>query len=163
MFGLLVGNASLAAESAPHPDLVGLLACKKSIADWGQLVTAASEPATVKKWGWREKAVGSGQLKLFELRKPIVLWGEKTSKIAISGSGVVALLKKHTVEQLVDELHLQPVWLGPNTRIFGKTVTSTSERSGDTSIASKISLSVSTSPEFPGLVLAGCSYSVEVQ
>jgi hypothetical protein len=160
---VLVAEAGRAAESAPPPDLPGLLACKKSMKDWGQLGAAYREPANLARWGWQETKVGSGFLQVFELRKPIGVFGEKASKIAFSGTSVVALLKRRTLEQLVDELHLTPAGNGPTTRIFGKVVSSTTEKSGDTTITTQISLTVSTSPQYPGVVLAGCSYSVEVQ
>lgn len=163
MLPLLAVPPVQAATPAAAPDLAGILTCKKTAADWTAFATAYSDPANPKAWGWRPAKVGTGMLQVFELRKPIVVFGEKTSKIAFSGSGAVALLKGKSLERLASELQLEPVHRGGTTQIFGKQVASTTETEGDTTITTKISLSASRSAEYPGFVLAGCSYSVDVQ
>jgi DNA-binding XRE family transcriptional regulator len=144
LFGSSIGKAA----SVAPPDLAGLIACKKDIKDWTRF-GMAYDPANTRAWGWRESKVGTGFLQVFELRKPIEVFGEKTSTIALSGTSVVALLKGKSLEQLVTALKLEPAFEGSTTRIFTRKISSTT------------ALSVSTSAAYPGFVLAGCSYQVE--
>jgi hypothetical protein len=144
----------------PQPRLADLISCRGTMQDWRDLAGAYHDPAIQASWGWRAVKVGDGLLEAIALRDPIVVFGEKVARVAFSGSGVVALLQHKTLQALVKELKLEPVVQGQAARIFGKTVQSTTEKLGDGTLKTTISLSVSTSESYPGLVLAGCSYEV---
>jgi hypothetical protein len=146
--------------SPPKPALADLLACHATMKDWFAFAMAYQEPGAVEAWGWKSAKVGDGFLQVFVLREPLKVFSERISRIAFSGSGVVALLEHKTLQQLARDLKLEPVSNSPSTQIFAKTLQSETVRSGDMTTTTRISLSASTSASYPGVVLAGCSYEV---
>jgi hypothetical protein len=168
-FGFLLSDSAATAETPPTPatnwpqDLVGLITCRKTTKDWVRMATAYAEPGVIESWGWQENHAKAGMLQTFTLREPIAVFGEKTSQIGFSGTGIVALLKNKTLAQMISDLHLEPFWTGTKTKIYGRVLQSKTEKAGDVTIERKISLTASTSPDFPGVVLAGCSYEIDVR
>ena len=152
-----------AVAKVPQPDLAGMIACKKSIEDWQAFGRAFLEPQAIESWGWHESQSDNGFLKTFTLDKPIVVFGERVSQIAFSGSGVVAFLKSKLLAQLVRELKLDPIHQGPTVKLFGRLLQTNYEKAGSSTLSTKISLTASTSPNYPGFVLAGCSYEFNVE
>jgi hypothetical protein len=161
--GAGAGPAAAKKNGPAAPDLRGLITCDRTNADWMAFATAYGQPGAAAAWGWRKTPLGTGLLEAYALKEPVSVFGEKVTKIAFSGSGVVAVLAEGALPRLVRELKLQPFVNGATAKVFGHEVRSTVDKAGDTTIVAKVSLSASTSADYPGVVLAGCSYTVEVR
>ena len=160
LFVAILAAAEPAAKPKPlpaAPDLRALIACEKTIQDWMSLARSYSDPAARTSWGWRAAKLGSGMLTSYTLSQPLSVFGTRTSQIAFSGSSVVAVLRDRKLESLVREFKLEPTYEGVTTKIFGRVVRA------DAAARSKISLTVASSVDYPGAVLAGCSYEVDVE
>jgi len=144
-------------------DLAGLIACQKSMDDWSDLVSSYLDPGQIERWGWRKIESGSGFLSVFELPRSIYVFGQRTSQVAFSASGIVALLPEASWSAVLDLLKLDPISVGPTTKLYGRAVWADTHSSGSFTIVQKISYSVSTSDAYPGVVLAGCSYAREMR
>jgi hypothetical protein len=157
-------DAPASGDQTKAPDLVRLLTCAAPMKEYqGFAMAFAEHPDRAQSWGWKEAANQKGLLKIYSLASPISVFGVKTARIGFSGSSIVALVATPAPE-LAKKLGLEPVVRGPTTTIFGKTVHASKEvdKASGISISEKISLSVSTSPDFAGVTLAGCSYELAV-
>jgi hypothetical protein len=157
-------SASGVAQPVPAgPPLAAFIGCEKSLGDWMDFALSYAEPGNFARWGWNQVDVGTGLLTVFELSEPISVFGERTSRIAFSGSGVVAFLASDSWERLVAQLRLEPYLVGSSSKIFSREVVASSEQVGDQVFVKKISLSLSKSKDYPDAVLAGCSYVLDVR
>lgn len=91
------------------------------------------------------------------------MFGQRTSRVAFSASGIVALLPAASWSALLDLLKLDPISVGPATKLYGRQVWADTYTSPSFTVVQKISYSVSTSDAYPGVVLAGCSYVREMR
>jgi hypothetical protein len=146
----------------PPPDLVRLVTCGGTMKDYGAFALKFSDELA-RAWGWKAAPSTDSLLKVYTLPNPLTVFGEKATRLALSGSGVVALLSV-PVRDLARRLGLRPIAESGATLIFGKTVHEAREtdKASGTTISEKISLSVSTSDSFAGTTLAGCSYVLDV-
>lgn len=155
-----------AAHPSPGLDVVDMITCKVPIEAYTAMtMELATHPEKTKAWGWKaDPDTGGVFLKTYRLPQPITIYGETTSRIGFSGSSIVALLKATKARDLAKRLVLTAVIDREPLLIFGKTLRSTDEKlpSGEHSLTKKVDLTVSSSPDFPGLTLAGCSYSVDL-
>jgi hypothetical protein len=150
------------AKGQRSPDLVPLITCTaESKQARGFMMELAGDTGLPKSWGWRETASGTSFLKVYTLPSPITVFGQKTSRIAFSASGIMALVGA-PVRQLAGKLGLKLVTDSGSTLIFGKTVRQSRETLEGSTIVETVSLNVSTS-EVVGATLAGCSYALDVQ
>jgi hypothetical protein len=150
------------AKSQRPPDLVPLITCAADTKQArGLMMELGTDAGLAKSWGWRETASGTPFLKVYTLPSPIVVFGQKTARIAFSASGIVALVGA-PVRQLAGKLGLKVVTDSGGTLIFGKTVRQSRETLEGSTIVETVSLNVSTS-EAVGATLAGCSYALDVQ
>ena len=136
--------------------MAAFITCQKTLADLGMEYYQSGKIAA---WGWRALPTAS-MMTAFELKEPIEVFGERTSQIAFSGSGVVALLKEESLPRIVRELHLRLVTNRPTIKVYSGVLTS----NGDApTIATYISYSASVADSFPGKALVGCVYGVDVR
>jgi hypothetical protein len=146
------------------PDLVKLITCGAPMKEYQAFAQDfAQHPERSGSWGWKEVAPAKGLLKVYSLATPISVFGATATRIAFSGSSIVAFVAR-PAPALAKKLGLEPVFRGPTSAIFGKTVHASQEvdKASGMTISEKISLSVSTSPDFAGVTLAGCSYALDV-
>jgi hypothetical protein len=158
------GPAKPALAEAP-PDLVRLITCGAKVPEYNAFaLDFSSHPERAVKWGWRKATTKSGFLEAYTLSSPITIFGQKTSRIAFSGSGIVAMLDI-PVHELGKKLGLHVVVDNGSTVVLGKTVHASRETDKDsgTTFAETISLNVSTSSDVGGVTLAGCSYVIDVR
>lgn len=87
----------------------------------------------------------------------------RTSQVAFSASGIVALLPEASWSAVLDLLKLDPIAVGPTTKLYGRALWADTYTSPSFTIVQKISYSVSTSDAYPRVVLAGCSYARETR
>jgi hypothetical protein len=131
--------------------------------DWSDLVSRYLEPGQIERWGWRKIESGSGFLSVFQLPQSIDVFGQRTSQVAFSASGIVALLPAASWSTLLELLKLDPISVGPTMKLYGRAVGADTYTSSTFTVVQKISYSVSTSDAYPGVVLAGCSYAREMR
>jgi len=155
--------SEVAAPASAESALPAFIACEKSLADWSEFGQSYATPGNIERWGWSEVDAGGGLLTVFQLSEPVSVFGERTSRIAFSGSGVVALLRSDSWERLVATLRVEPSWIGATSKIFSRDISSSREQVGDQIVVKKISLSLSKSAAYPDAVLAGCSYVIELR
>lgn len=152
-----------AATAAQGPDIVRFIECRATAQEYNAFAFEfADNEKTARKWGWKKVRKGNGMLSVYALSKPISVYGERTSRIAFSGTGIVALLPDRA-STLVQRLELTPLHEGADAKLYGKTIASSKETVGDQVIKSQTQISVSTSAAYPDATLVGCSYSVTVE
>jgi hypothetical protein len=159
-----VASKVVAAPAAPsheeaRPDLPKLIECRGSMANYMGLAAALGPDMKGTSLGWRPIESGNPFLTEFELPKPIKVFGVATRRIALGGSGVLAILDKVKPEALATKLGLQPVNLGAGRSILAKVV----EQKDDDVASTIIRLNVSMVDSHPGKVLAGCEYRVTIK
>lgn len=146
------------------PDIVKFIQCKATAQEYNAFAFEfADDEKKAKQWGWKKGKARRGMLSVYTLSKPITVYGERTSRIAFSGTGIVALLAASRAPALVQELGLAPVHQGSEAKVYGKTISSSKEKVGDQLITSLRQVSLSTSTAYPDATLVGCSYQVSFE
>jgi hypothetical protein len=159
-FGL-PGIASAQSDN-PAADLPGLIECRTDAKAWGALAfSLMGDPGTAEALGWKERASDNPFLKEFDLPSAIGVFGRSTRRIAITGTGPLAVLDGVAPDVLAAELGITPTISTPGKFLGEKLVVESSEEGEGARFHTRIALNVSTVDTHPGLVLAGCSYIVE--
>lgn len=156
--------AGAAGARGRAPDLESFIACRASAQAYNAFaLDFASHAERAREWGWKKVKIEGALLDVYELGRPITVHGHETTRVAFSGSGVVALLAKPAAAELARTLGLSAVHRGPTSEVWGKLVRSDVDRAGSVSVKTRVEISVSSSESFPGVTLAGCSYTTEVE
>ena len=151
-------------EVLESPDIVRFIQCKATAQEYNAFTFEfADDEKKAKQWGWKKAKAGKGMLSVYTLAKPINVYGERTARIAFSGSGIVAFLAAGRAPALIQELGLAPVHQGSEAKVYGKTISSNKEKVGGQLITSLTQVSLSTSTAYPDATLVGCSYSVNFE
>ncbi|MDX2023208.1 MAG: hypothetical protein SF187_23445 [Deltaproteobacteria bacterium] len=153
-----------AVNATDGPDIVKFIQCKATAQEYNAFAFEfADNEKKAKQWGWKKAKAGKGMLSVYTLAKPINVYGERTARIAFSGSGIVAFLAAGRAPALVQELGLAPIHQGSQAKVYGKTISFSKEKVGDQLITSLTQVSVSTSAAYQNATLVGCSYSVNFE
>jgi hypothetical protein len=102
-------------------------------------------------------------LKEYRLDKPITVFGRTTSRVAFNSSGPLAILDEADPHPLAKQLEIVPAIDTPDKFLGERVVAESTEKVGESSFGTRITLNVSTVTTHPGKVLAGCSYRLEVE
>lgn len=174
--GLLAATLACAAAPATAQDdeldpasvdLAKLIACGSydvphynAVAFW----LAGTDGAEARRrFGLTEVKSANFLLKEYRLAKPIEVFGRQTSLIAFNASGPMAVLDEADPHPLARQLRISPAIDAPGKYLGERVIAEKSEKIDDTTIATRITLNVSTVTSHPGKTLAGCSYRIDVQ
>lgn len=171
-FVLLALASALPAAAAPAPapasapaiDLPALLECRQRVADFAALGPLLADPLKAVAQGWRPLPQSNLFMSEYELVRPIQVFGHSTTRIAVAGASVMAILDLADPRPLATQLQLEAAVDTPEKAMFGREVVSrdvTDPKTGEPMIESII-LSLSTVKSHPGKTLAGCSYSLDL-
>ena len=145
----------------PAADLPGLIECRTDAKAWGALAfSLMGDPGTAEALGWKERASDNPFLKEFDLPSQIRVFGRSTSRVAMTGTGPLAVLDDIAPDTLVAELGITPTISTPE-KFSARSWSSKVRKRAREHAYTRITLIVSTVDTHPGLVLAGCSYIVE--
>lgn len=167
----LILTAALVAASeaqAAEDRLADLIACKSGMADYNALaqeITGDDRSAALKRLGLKPVKSSNPFLAEYRLQAPIAVFGRTTSRIAFNSAGVFALLDEADPHPLARELGITPDLDTPSKFLGEKLVREDEETlpGDETTLASRVTLNVSTVASHPGMVLAGCGYRLEVE
>jgi hypothetical protein len=144
------------------PDLSGLIECRADTRAWGALAfSLMGDPGAAEALGWKERASDNPFLKEFDLPSQIGVFGRSTSRVAITGTGPMAVLDGVAPDMLAAELGVTPTISTAGKFLGEKLVVESSQEGEGARFHTRITLNVSTVDTHPGVVLAGCSYIVE--
>lgn len=145
-------------------DLPALVECRVDVPAYTSFAFwLAGEPDAAGKLGWRAIDSGNPFLSQYEMDKPLTAFGLETKTIVFTSSGPMAVLDGVTVSELAKKLGIEPT-LSTSQKFLGeKVVSEKTETAESVTLATRISLNVSTVETHPGKVLAGCSYVLEVK
>jgi hypothetical protein len=148
---------------ASRIDLVALIECRQTLADFHYLAPALADPLQAVALGWRPLPQANLFMTEFVLNKPVSVFGHSTDHIAFTGDSIIALLDLPDPRPLAKQLELETAIDTPAKAMFGKEVSSIEERdqaTGTVYIKSAV-LNVSNVASHPGKTLVGCSYSLD--
>ncbi|MBB6465915.1 hypothetical protein HNQ96_001773 [Aminobacter lissarensis] len=165
-FGLLAAALPAAAQEFDPAtlDLPALVECRTDAPAYTSFALwLAGEPDAASTLGWRAVDSGNPFLSQYELVKPLAAFGMKTSTIVFTSSGPMAVLDGLSAPDLAKKLGIAPMLATPQKFLGEKVVSEKTETSESVTLATRISLNVSTVETHPGKVLAGCSYVLEIK
>ena len=101
----------------------------------------------------------------YRLATPLTLLGRTTDRVAFNNSGLMAVFPEVAPQALAKELGITPVIDAPGKYLGERTVIEAPFDAGSSIFQGKstISLNVSTVTSHPGMVLAGCSYRIDIK
>lgn len=164
--------AAFAADDAPVADaarlaspagLSALIACDGHPDDLLAIAPAVGDPLKAVAFGWRSLPAANMFMSEFELNAPVQVFGRSSTRIAFSGTAVMAVLDEADPHPLAKQLKLETAIDTPQKAMFGREVRSVDvvdRKTGAPRIESAV-LTVSTVATHPGKVLAGCSYGLD--
>lgn len=164
--------AAFAADDAPMADagrlaspagLSALIACDGHPDDLLAIAPAVGDPLKAVAFGWRPLPAANMFMSEFELNAPVQVFGRSSTRIAFSGTAVMAVLDEADPHPLAKQLQLETAIDTPQKAMFGREVRSVDvvdRITGAPRIESAV-LTVSTVATHPGKVLAGCSYGLD--
>ena len=149
-------------------DLAKLIECQtydvpsyNGFAFW--LAGADSAADAQERLGLTEVGSANFMLKEYRLAAPITVFGRTTSRVAFTSSGPLAILDEADPHPLARQLEIVPAIDVPGKFLGERVIAETSEKVGDNTFSTRITLNVSTVTSHPGQVLAGCSYRLDVE
>ncbi len=148
------------------PDLAAIIGCEADIPTYSALVFHLSmEPDAVDTLGWTELESGNPFLRQFDLLRPIEVFGHSASQIVFSAAGPLAILHGVDATTLAASLGAEPAPAAPGQFLAEKVIFEEVEEDEDAGMTfdTRIALNVSTVDTHPGVVLAGCSYRIEIR
>lgn len=113
--------------------------------------------------GLTEVESANFMLKEYRLAAPITVFGHTTRRVAFNSSGPLAILDEADPHPLARQLEIVPAIDTPAKFLGERVIAETTEKVGDSTFGTRITLNVSTVTTHPGKVLAGCSYRLEVE
>jgi hypothetical protein len=148
-------------------DLVKLIECQTydvpSYNGIGFWLVGDDGAAARKHLGLTEVESANFMLKEYRLATPITVFGRTTSRIAFNSSGPLAILDEADPHPLARQLEIVPAIDAAGKYLGDRVIAQTTEKVGDSTFSTQITLNVSTVTTHPGKVLAGCSYRIEVE
>jgi hypothetical protein len=157
---LASGVAPAAAKDKQGPDLAKIIECRANMTEYHDLGTALGADLKGTELGWKRlERQPNPFVTEFQLPRSVKVFGHSTKRIALTGSGVLAILDDVKAEALAAQLRLEPVAVAPGRSILARIV----KQDADAVASTTIRLNVSTIDSHPGKVLAGCEYQVSVK
>ena len=160
----LVSGAAPAAgkdkQGPDAPDLAKIIECRASMTEYHDLGMKLGADLKGTELGWKRiEGQPNPFLTEFQLPRSVKVFGHSTKRVALTGSGVLAILDGVKTEALATQLRLEPVAVAPGRSILARIV----KQDTDNVASTTIRLNVSTIDSHPGKVLAGCEYQVSVK
>jgi hypothetical protein len=157
MVAVLVSGAE---KDKQGPDLAKIIECRANMKEYHDLGAKLGDDLTGTELGWKRlDRQPNPFLTEFQLPKSVQVFGHSTKRIALTGSGVLAIFDNVKAEALAAQLRLEPVVVAPGRSILARIV----KQDADDVASTTIRLNVSTVESHPGKVLAGCEYQVDVK
>jgi hypothetical protein len=169
MIRLLVGMLCLLAGPAwaqDGYDLSDLLECRVGQGEYGMMASAiAADPNTAADYGLKAVPLANPLLLEFETNAPIAAFGMETSRVAFASSGLLGLFQGADVRELASKFGVTATVDSGEKFLGEKMVSETMEDDADLKMRfrTRIALNISTVDTHPGIVLAGCTYSVTTE
>ncbi|WP_245331056.1 hypothetical protein [Mesorhizobium sophorae] len=162
---LLLAAPAMAEDFDPASlDLTALIECRADVPAYnGFALWLAGEPGAAGKLGWKEVATSNPFLVQYELPGKIRVSGRETGSIVFTATGPMAVLDGIAAPDLAKEFNVTPTISTPDKFLGEAVVTETTEDAGGVSLATRITLNVSTVESHPGKTAAGCSYALDVK
>jgi hypothetical protein len=153
---LAVSPASAAA------DVADLIECRSDLPSFQAFAEAAISGSPPD--GWSRIEGPNSLLIEFRLARPITVFGHATSHLAFASSGLLALIEGVEPTAIATALGVSNSVSHP-AKFLGERVISRKEEDKDLSsrFTTIVALNVSTLDTHPDVVLAGCSYRVDVE
>ena len=165
--GFLLANLAVAKADDYEPasvDLAALIECKADVPTYnGFALWLAGEPGAAEKLGWKEVASGNPFLQQYRLPTPVHVFGRETGSIAFTATGPMAVLDGIAAPDLARELNVPATVSTPDKFLGEKVLVESTEDTGGVSLATRITLNISTVESHLGKTLAGCSYALDVK
>ncbi|MFE0017219.1 hypothetical protein ACFWXH_20385 [Mesorhizobium sp. NPDC059054] len=166
--GLMVPTTVLPAAAQEFDpaalDLPALVECRADVPTYNGLAFwLTGEPEAAGELGWRKVDSGNPFLSQYELEKPLTVFGTETKALVFTSSGPMAVLEGVTATDLARKLGIEPMISTEQKFLGEKVILEKTETSEGVTLATRVSLNVSTVESHPGKVLAGCSYKIEVK
>ena len=144
-------------------DLAALIECRADLSAYtGYALWLAGDPGAASTLGWKEVPSGNAFLRQYQLPAPAHVFGRETETIVFTASGPMAVLEGIAAPDLARQLDVPAMVSSPDKFLGEKVVAESIEDSGGVSLATRITLNVSTVDSHPGKTLAGCSYAIDV-
>lgn len=145
-------------------DFAALIECRANVPAYnGLALWLAGEPDVGQTLGWKEAASGNPFLRQYELPAPIHVFGRDTGTIVFTATGPMAVLDGIAAPDLARQLDVPATVSTPDKFLGEKVVAESSEDASGVSLATRITLNVSTVESHGGRTLAGCSYTLDVK
>jgi hypothetical protein len=144
-------------------DLAALIECRADPRDWGGLAfTLMGDPDTPAALGWISVMSDNPFLQEYDLASPITVFGLEASRIALTATGPLAVLAGIDVEPFAARLGVTAGAVSSAEFLGERVVLDEVDDSDGTKFRTRVSINVSTVASHPGVVLAGCSYVIEM-
>ena len=162
---ILLATPAIAREFDPAAlDLTALVECRAGISTYnGFALWLAEEPGAADRLGWKEQPSANPFLRQYRLPAPIHVFGRETQTIVFTATGPMAVLDGIAAPELARRLNVPATISTPDKFLGERVVTESAEDSGGVSLATRITLDVSTVESHPGRALAGFSYALDVK
>lgn len=113
--------------------------------------------------GFTEVKSANPFLKDYQLAQPITVFGRQTRRVTFTSSGPMAVLDEADPHPLAKALKVEPAYDTPAKFMGERVISQATEKVGESTFSTRISLNVSTVTSHPGKTLAGCSYRLDVE
>ncbi|MFD2057393.1 hypothetical protein ACFSQT_31205 [Mesorhizobium calcicola] len=162
---LLLAAPAMAENFDPASlDLAALIECRADVPAYnGFALWLSGAPGAVGKLGWKEVATGNPFLVQYELPVPLRVFGREAGSVVFTATAPMAVFDGIAAPDLAKELKVTPTISTPGKFLGEKVVAESTEDAGGVSLATRITLNVSTVESHPGKTLAGCSYALDVK
>ncbi|TPL77713.1 hypothetical protein [Mesorhizobium sp. B2-3-15] len=162
---LFLAAPVMAGDFAPTSlDLAALIECRADLPAYnGLALWLGGEPDAAQTLGWKEVASGNPFLRQYRLSAPVHVFGRETATIVFTATGPMAVLDGIAAPDLARQLDVPATVSTPDKFLGEKVMAESSEDAGGVSLATRITLNVSTVESHPGRTLAGCSYALDVK
>ncbi|TPN47895.1 MULTISPECIES: hypothetical protein [unclassified Mesorhizobium] len=145
-------------------DLAALIECRADVPAYnGFALWLAGEPGAADRLGWKEVPSGNPFLRQYQLPAPVHVFGRETGTVVFTATGPMAVLDGIVAPDLARQLSIPATVSTPDKFLGEKVVAESTEDTGGVSLATRITLNVSTVESHPGKTLAGCSYALDVK
>ncbi|WP_027146215.1 hypothetical protein [Mesorhizobium sp. WSM3626] len=162
---VLLAAPAMAGDFNPASlDLAALIECRADVPSYnGFALWLAGEPGAAKALSWNEGPSGNPFLRQYDLPAPVHVFGRETETIVFTATGPMAVLDGIVAPDLARQLDVPATVSTPDKFLGEKVVAESTEQVGGVSLATRITLNVSTVESHPGKTLAGCSYALDVK
>ncbi|MCA0035194.1 hypothetical protein [Mesorhizobium sp. B263B2A] len=162
---VLLATPAMAEDFDPASlDLAALIECRADVPAYnGFAFWLAGEPGAADRLGWKEVPSGNPFLRQYQLPAPVHVFGRETGTVVFTATGPMAVLEGIAAPDLAWQIGAPATVSSPDKFLGEKVVAESTEDTGGVSLATRITLNVSTVESHPGKTLAGCSYALDVK